>query len=61
MRNDPKLCFFEKKIVETPTILELNTRFKRLILMLQRQAEVVATSAVALVPKIVKYYLNFFF
>lgn len=58
MRNDTKLCFIEKKIEEVPTTLELNTRFKRLISMLQRQTE---SSAASLVPKIVKYLLKIFF
>lgn len=39
IRTDPKLVFLEKGIEQFPTTIELNTRFKRLVLVLQRQAD----------------------
>lgn len=54
MRNDPQLCFLKKKFVDFPTTLELNTRFKKLILTFQRKAE---SSTVT--SKIVKYLIKF--
>lgn len=45
MRNDPKLCFIEKEIEEMPTTLELNTRFKRMILMMSRKLEMALAAA----------------
>lgn len=45
IRNDPKLCFIEKKIEEMPTTIELNTRFKRIILTLSRKLEMALLAA----------------
>ncbi len=44
IRSDPKLCFTEKGMKEMPTVLELNNRFKRLMTVLQRQADYAANS-----------------
>lgn len=45
IRGDSKLCFIEKQIEEMPTTIELNTRFKRLILMLSRKLEMALAAA----------------
>lgn len=45
IKKDPKLCFIEKEIEEMPTTIELNTRFKRIILMLSRKLEMALAAA----------------
>ncbi|CAD5206696.1 unnamed protein product [Bursaphelenchus okinawaensis] len=39
IKRDEKLCFIDKNIEEMPTTLELNTRFKRIMLLVSRQLE----------------------
>lgn len=44
IRGDENLCFISKGIEEMPSTLELNTRFKRIMLMVSKQVELSLTS-----------------
>lgn len=52
MRTDQRLCFAERKVEFVPTG-ELETRFNRLITVLQRQAELTATAVAT--PRFVRW------
>ncbi|KAI6241179.1 Helicase [Aphelenchoides fujianensis] len=45
MRSDPKLCFMDKGIEEMPTTIELNTRFKRIVVLLSKKLEMAVSNA----------------
>ncbi|KAI6207680.1 Helicase [Aphelenchoides besseyi] len=45
MRTDPKLCFIDKNIDEMPTTLEMNTRFKRIVVLLSKKLEAAVSHA----------------
>ncbi|CAD5209696.1 unnamed protein product [Bursaphelenchus xylophilus] len=44
IKRDDKLCFIEKNIEEMPSTFELNTRFKRVMLLVSRQLEMSMSS-----------------